>query len=279
MNHPFLAKTILPACVAVCGSLFGPPAIGAEPSIEVSGIQVIRQEVGEGFQALRPFNAQGKGTKLALLMRSPDVSIIKLDVEASTLDAFIDDTRKSLLSDDSEQRGGFGSQEGFGSFPRISEDGKAAMVTISGPGVPTEKSNKIGAKGTLVAQLGSQSKTFQSDPVELKQGVSLAINGIEFKISKIGKPGFGNEPLEIGLQSSNKALTTLKGVKFFDADGNEMESKSGGSSSMGFLGNMTYGENYRLTKTLSGKTVIEFEIWTDLKEVKVPFSITAGLGG
>ena len=102
---------------------------------------------------------------------------------------------------------------------------------------------------------------------------------IEMKLNEVGKPSFGDDAVELSFETSNKAITMLAGVKFFDETGTELESASRGSSSMGFAGKYTYGRDYSLKKEVKGKLVVEFEMWTDLAEKKVPFKVSAGVGG
>ena len=257
--------------------VFTSHCIGAEPTIEVSGVQVVRQRTGEGFRTLSPFNSQNVGTSLTLFVRSPEASIIKLDIQASKIDAFVDSTKKSLLSDKPKKFGG--TQEGFGPFPQISEDGKVGMVVVSGTGLPAKSASKIGVKGTLVVQLGSESATAKSDPVELSKGAQISVGGVDLKVAKIGKPSFGNDPVEVTFESKDKAVASLKGIKFFDASGKEIPSKTGGSSAMGFGQNYIYGLTIRFAKKLDGKVQIELDQWTDLKEAKIAISVSTGLGG
>lgn len=40
----------------------------------------------------------------------------------------------------------------------------------------------------------------------------------------------------------------------------------------------TYKQSYTLKKEVQGKLVVQFELWTDLKKEKIPFSVAAGVG-
>ena len=132
--------------------------------MKVSGIRVIREAVGKDNDKLVPFNTFNKGTDLL-----------------------------------TKAEGSF-QRPGFGSFPKISKDGKMAMVEIVGDGVPVAGATAIKAAGTLVVQTASKKEAVKSAAFDLK-------------------------------------------------------------------------------KAVKGKVILQFELWTDLAEKKIPFSITAGVGG
>ena len=244
------------------------------PKVKVAGVRVINQVIGTENNKLVPFNTFSKGSALALLVESSN-AIIKFDERASKVDSFTDDKGTNLLV---KEKGSF-QNAGFGSFPKISEDGKAAMIEISGGGVPAAGAMSLETKGTMIFQTASEKKAVRSKPFEFKKGTPVTVGDIEMKVNSVDKPNFGDNAVQIEFQTSNKGITMLAGVKFFDASGKELESESAGSSSMGFGNKYTYGRGFSLKKAVTGKVIVEFDMWTDLKEVKVPFSIKAGVGG
>ena len=244
------------------------------PTIKASGLRIIHGVAGDDDNKLVPFNTFNKGTGLALLVGSPS-SIIMVDTDASKIDSFTDDKGTDLLT---KVKGSF-QQPGFGSFPEISEDGKMALVEIAGDGVPVAGANAIKAEGTLVVQTASEKEAVKSEPFELKKGSKLKVGDIDLKVTGSRKPSFGDNALEVNFETSNKLVTMLAGVKFLDAAGKELESEGAGSSRMGFGKKFTYGRSFSLKKAVKGEVILEFEVWTDLAETKIPFSITAGVGG
>ena len=243
-------------------------------TVKPSGVRVISETVGEGFKGLTPFNTQDKGAALALLIKSGGPSIIKIDTGASKLVAFADDKGASLLTE-----GKRFNQDGIGHFARISEDGKAALVEITGRGLPTAGATKLNAEGTLVVQTASKKSVVKSASFELKKGSQVTVGDIVITVNKVGKPSFGDDKLEVEIQTGNKALETVAEVKFLTAAGKVIESRGSGSSSMGFGKKFTYGRSFNLKQAVSGQVVLQFEIWTDIAEKKVPFSVSAGIGG
>ena len=246
----------------------------SSPKVKTVGIRVIREVVGEDSDKLVPFNTFEKGTAVALLIESGGASIIKVDERASKIVSFKDDGGKDLMVNSK----GF-NRNGLGSFPKVSEDGKAAVVEVNAAGVPDAGASKVVVEGTLVLQTASEKKAVKSAPFELKKGAAVKVGDIEMTLKSVGKPSFGDDAVELGFETSNKGITMLASVKFYDESGKELESESRGSSSMGFGNKFTYGKDYSLKEAVEGKLVVEFEVWTDLAETEVPIKIAAGVGG
>ncbi len=246
----------------------------SSPKVKNIGIRVIREVVGEKNDKLVPFNTFDQGTAVALLIETGGASIIKVDDDASKIDSFKDDGGKDLMV----KAKGF-NRNGLGSFPKISEDGKVVMVEVNAAGVPDAGASKVIVEGTIVLQTASMKKKIKSAPFGLTKGAVVTVGDIEMKLKKFGKPSFGDDAVELEFETSNKAITMLAGVKFYDEAGTEIESDNRGSSSMGFGNKYTYGKDYSLKTAVKGKLVVEFEVWTDLAEKKVPFKIAAGVGG
>ena len=278
---PCLQHAVL-AALAVAFSAT-PAQAQSKPSVQVelAGIQVVHQgiESKEQFGGSYPFNAMKTGCRLALILKSSGKQIIDVDIANSKLEAFIDSTRQSLLNDKPDPNN-FGQQDGFDSFPNIGEDGKVALVTVVGSKLPKKEATKLGAKGELVVQVASKTESKKSPATKLEKGRKLSVGDIKLSISEAGKPQFfaGEFEFEVALASSNKAFDNVAAVKFLDSDGKEIESGSTGGGSMGFGDNFTYTKNFGLKKAPKGDVTVELELWTDLKEEKIPFAITAGFG-
>ncbi len=248
----------------------------AEPKVRVVGLQVIREAVGEGMKARHPFNAQSTGTQLALLVES-DIPIIKLDVDNSTLDTFIDNTQQSLLTSKADESHGFGHQEGFGPFPAVSET--LGMVTIRGAGFPAKGASRIGAKGTLVVVVGEETEAVKSQPFPLAEGEEFTVGEMKLTVKQIGESSFGDGGLEMTFETSDKGMSAVAEIRFLDESDNALKSESAGSGTFGFGGKaVTHSRSFRFESPPEGNVIVEFKIWTDMEEKKVPFAVAAGIG-
>ena len=67
-------------------------------------------------------------------------------------------------------------------------------------------------------------------------------------------------------------------MRFYDAEGKLIESRNGGSSTVGFLGKRTVTRTY-LLKEKSEKLKIEMDLWAGIEKVAVPLEMTLGLSG
>src|SRR5262245_12296909 len=117
-----------------------PPAAApaAAPQISAAGIRVVSPGLGANGTELRPFN-QSPGTVVVLAIQPPRGSgIVQIDDHASTLEAFADDKGQSLL------------EEGrVGPFPKVAEDGSAAIVEVEVRGRPGAGATSVSVQGTL----------------------------------------------------------------------------------------------------------------------------------
>lgn len=259
----------------LCALTFSNSA-GAQDVLEVKslGLRVIREVPGKENEKLVPFNTFNKGTSVALLIESKGTAIIKVDTDASKITSFKDDAGNDLMTG-----GGRFNSDGFGGFPRIGQTGKFAMVELDASGVPNEKSGKVEVEGMISLQLASEKKKIKSAPFEIKEGVIVKLGDLEMELKKFGERSFKKEGVELNFQTSDKAVTLVAGVKFYDEAGAELKSEVGSDGRWGIGKKFTYSREYEITEKVKGKVVMEFEVWSDMKEEKVPFKIAIGVGG
>jgi hypothetical protein len=236
----------------------------AGAGIKACGLRIVAPPY-QGEDELRAFN-QFAGTSLALLLHRPAGGLIAFDEDASKLAVFADDKGQSLLT-----KGTFMSP-GFSTWPKFSQDGKAALIEINGGAVPGDGAREVKAKGTMVFTAASEKKTFTQTGVQLKAGVMIEAGPIPFKITKTGKPDWGDEPLQITLEAKQDT-DRVASVRFLDGGGNEIESSGAGSSSMRFGDSVTIETSYNLGKRVDAVTV-EITYWMDMKAIEVPFDVT-----
>jgi hypothetical protein len=238
------------------------PVAAQVPTVEFAGLQMVTKSYGEGNDAIRPFQSFDDGVKLAFLLRLPAGGLISIDEKAGTITSFADDKGTQLY-----QKGEF--KNGFGSFPSVSKDGKAASFTIEGTVPPAAGATKISAKGTVAVQTASKKETVKGGA--LKAGATLTAGKQKLTAKEVEKSG---NDTKVSL-SSDQSFDSLVEVRWLDAAGKALESDSNGSSSFGFGGKTTYSRDW----TVSGvPNRVEFVLWTDLKTVQVPFSATVSIG-
>lgn len=251
------------------------PAWAAEtvekPTVGVCGVRVIGVGFKDGKDSEQlAFNSE-RGTAVAILVKLPSGGLIALDEAASKLATFTDDKGGSLLS----KQDSFG--EGFAAWPRVSKDGKAVIVEVSGKGLPGKGSRELRASGSLVFKTGTQKKTVSQKGVALKKGTKLDAGPVAITIKEAGKPQWGDEPLEVTFEMG-KGGEAVAAVRFLDDQGKEIKSGESSSGSMTSNGAVVGVEkSYRLAKQVAVATV-EITYWTDMKSVQVPFDLAVSVG-
>ncbi len=265
---PRMGKTVLIFGLAAGMALGG-------VKVEVAGLQVTAKGyVPEGendFRALRAFSWQA-GTRVGLLVTSSDKTIVGLDEEKSKVTGFTDDQE----TDFTKAKGRFGKNGAEFGMMSESEDGRAIVTHVESPGLPGKGAKTLTLKGDLVVSLASKSMEVKSEVAVLEKGKKLVVGGNSFEIDSVGKPDWGDDPLQINLKSSVNHKD-FKGFHFYDTEGIEIESKRSSSGSMGIFGKRTYTVSFNLKKKVD-KIVLAVDAWSDLEVVKVPFDFKIGAG-
>lgn len=249
----------------------------AQVEVSVSGLQVVgpgyvpEGEDNKMMDELQAFNGFS-GTKVGVLVKTKEKSIVNLDQEKSKVTVFGDETGTDLT----KAKARFSSGKVDFGFPDVSKDGKALMLEIGSAGVPAKGAQNIILKGELVVGMASKSELVKSEVTELKEGAVLVSGKHSFTVKKFGKPEWGDDPFGISL-TSNVSYEDFKAVKFYDAEGKEIEADRTSSGSMGVFGKRNYSVSYSLKKKVA-QIVLGLDGWTDLEEVKVPFDFKVGAG-
>ena len=254
-------------CVAAAWPLCA-EAAGPNARVEARGVRVVGPAYGDEMGGLRAFN-WSQGVSLAVLVEMPEGGLIAFDDDKSKLVALTDDKGASLLK-------GEEFHEGFGMMTSISDDGKACLVEINGQGLPGKDASRIRAAGTMVFRCGSTKKTFQDANVAVKVGAKVNAGAVPFEITEVGKPDWGDEPLQIKL-TTHQEIPEIAEIKFLDNAGREIESSQAGTMTTTMFNKVTVERYFNLSRK-TDSLAVAITYWTDMKTVSVPFSVEAGLG-
>ncbi len=274
MNKVTMLVCVAAAMILAMGVADADGADAAKPTVEVRGLRIVGKGYGKTKYGpeLRAFN-WSPGVAIAVFVKSPEGGLLELDRKASTLKKLADDKGTDLLK--ASKSSAFG-QRGFGMSTNISKDGKACMLELVSKAVPAKGATEIVASGTMIFKCATTKKTFTDKNVALEAGSKIEAGAIPFEITKAGKPKWGDAPLEITLKT-NTEMSRIAAIKFFDAAGKEIPSKSAGGSTMRMGDQVTIEKNFRLEKRAATATV-SIVYWTDMKKLEVPFDIKATLG-
>jgi hypothetical protein len=236
-----------------------PPAPQAPPQVSAAGIRVTGPGFGANGSELRPFN-ESPGTVVVLAIQAPrGGGIVEIDDHGSKLDVFSDDKGQSLL------------EEGrVGPFPKVAEDGSAALVEVEVRARPSAGSTSVSVQGSLAMTLAAGSKPVRATAVRLETGQTFKLGTTTMTIGE-AKADEDSTKITFGLARS--VLNTIREVRFFDAKNTPIESHRSGSGYFNDKATLDYQ-----AKTKDKSVTIEFELWQNPRTIKVPFDVQAGLG-
>jgi hypothetical protein len=240
------------------------PRMAAQsPTAEFSGVQFVARSYGAGNDTLRPFQLFDDGVKVAILVKSEAGGITALDLKkGSTIETFTDDKGTKLFKPSTFKNG-------FGSFPKISNDGKAAIVTVEGTEVPAAGASIVQLKGKVGVTMATKKETVKGGKVAADG--KLACGSLSLTVKRLDKSG---SDMSVELETS-ESTEQIAEMRWLDAAGKVLEAKRESTSQMGFGGKVTYSESWNVK---GSPATVEFVRWTDLKAVSVPFSLEIAVG-
>lgn len=231
-------------------------------SVKPAGLMIVWEPMKEEFEGFQTFN-HDKGTHVCLGLRTTNKDFVVFDDKES----------KITVSDGSNEL-----RAEFGFWNRISKDAKVMRIELHSKTLPAPDCSSLTVKGDLAVHVASNKTTKSTESRKFQKGdkVELA-EGFVFEINKTGLSNWNKDDTEVSITWKRK-VPELAEVRFYDPQGNLIESSSGGSSSMGFAGKYTVTKSYVLEK-YSGAFRIEMSLWTDMQSVTVPVDFKIGIGG
>jgi len=231
----------------------------AMPQITVAGLRVAGPGIGANGTEVKPF-MESPGTTVVLAIQAPKGNgIVDIDDHASKLDVISDDKGASLLE---EAR--------VGPFPKITEDGSAALVELEVRARPSAGTASVSAQGTIAMTLAGGSKPIRAANVKMDANQTFKIGATTLTIAEAKVE---DEATRLTVNLPRSLLTTIREIRFFDAKNAPLEGHRRGSG--------YFNEKAELeleVKTKDKAFAIEFEVWQNLRTVKAPFKLEAGLG-
>jgi hypothetical protein len=237
-----------------------PPApAAAAPQVAAVGLRIVGPGLGANGTELKPFN-ESPGTVIVLAIQAPKGNgIVDIDDHGSKLDSFADDKGQSLL------------EEGrIGPFPKVAEDGSAALVEVQVRARPSAGASAVTAQGTIALTVAGGSKPFKAAAVKLDPNSTFKIGTTTMTVAE-AKVEDDESRITVNLPRS--VLQTIREIRFLDAKGGPLEGRRTGSG--------YFNEKAELSLNIKtkDKTIgLEFELWQNLRTLKVPFNVQAGPG-
>lgn len=236
-----------------------PQPSSTPPQVSAVGLRVVGPGLGANGSELRPFN-ESPGTVVVLAIQAgKGGGIVDIDSHAGKVDAFTDDKGQSLL------------EEGrVGPFPKVAEDGSAAIVEVEVRARPSAGSASVTVQGSLAMTVANGSKPVRATNVKLQTDYAFKLGTAAMTI---GEVKVDEDATKITFGLTRTVLNTIREVRFFDAKNAPIESRRAGSGYMNEKASLDYE-----AKTKDKTVTIEFELWQNPRVIKVPFNVQAGLG-
>ena len=251
------ARSFVTLFTLICAA--GISAQKSGPQISVAGLRIVGNGLGANASELRAFNER-PGTTIVLGIQAPRGSgIVEIDDDASRVDTFSDDKGRNLLE---EAR--------FGSFPKVSEDGSAALVEVEVRARPSAGASSLQVTGSVAMTSSNGTKATRIANVRLEPERKMKVGAATISVKSVTP---GDESTEVSLALARSTMNSIRQVNFFDAKGESIESRRTGSGYMNDDAEMSF--NLKGNQKL---VAVEYEVWQNLKTVKVPFNLTVGLG-
>lgn len=247
--------------------LAGAGAAG-DPRAEVVGVLVVAP--GKDLAAtLRPFGYR-RGTRVALLVRMGAGTIVHFDPRASRIDSFSDDKGSDLGIKRTGMRGWSRSTR-FGPFARFVGGGRAVLLEILSPAVPSRGARRLLCRGELVLRVATRTSRRLLERVPIRPGVEVKGGGLALKITRIVP--FGKRSRVTVVYQVEDPRVQLARLRFL-AGGKEVASRSALATSWPAP---RFVIRYTLERALN-LADLELRLWTDVGERRVPFTFETGVG-
>jgi hypothetical protein len=237
----------------------------AEPVVKLAGIQVVYDDGAKAFDGFKTYNRE-KGYGVTLMVSGTGKDIVGFDNDEAKL-----------------EMGGVAAEcRFFNPGMSISKDRRTLRVEFTADaGAKFSGDGAVKITGELPVLLATGKEEARSEVFKTQAGTAVTFPASakggqpKLKVKSTGKPKWGDDPFEVVL-STNRKADDFAGIRFYDKDGNAVESNRGGSSWMGF-GNKGSGEISFTFKKKQTELILAIESWTGREEKKLKVDLSAGL--
>ena len=251
------------AAASVCGSSM---VVGQEtPKVSVTGISINRSI--PGMEEELPMG-KSTGVEVTVGIQTDGQRIVAVADEQKKLPAITADGGKKLEAE--EHWSTFGTE--------ISDDGKVVWIPVKSSELPPSGTSSLKIAGEITLIVGSEPAESDHE-FALAQGTKGKLGKAEVEIEDVSKNEFGDGETIVSFASKSKDFSLIQEIKFLDANGNEIESSSMGTSSYGFGDDMNYSRSFSLAGDPK-QVKVHVSYFGKTLELKVPIDaeVTLGLG-
>jgi hypothetical protein len=164
---------------------------------------------------------------------------------------------------------------GLSPFVSVTGDGTAPIAQLRAAKLPANDATPIVASGTFVFVCAKEKKTFTHESVALNAGTGVSAGTLKLKVARASKPKWGRSPWMVTLESAQDC-SSLAAIRILDENGKDVADQVSTSSSR--MGPVIRVKKHVYLKKKVEKATVAVDRWTDMKAVKVPFSLEVGIG-
>lgn len=157
----------------------------------------------------------------------------------------------------------------------VGEDGKSAVIPVSGSQVPSSDATKLNVKGTIEIITGNNETSTEST-FKLEKGAKAKLGNIPCVLKGVAEAFDPSYKTRLEFETK-QPFDAVSKVEFFEMDGTEIESRYSGGGSFGFGDNYTYSRNYSINSD-SKQIKVKVSYFADTETIEVPIELTTGLG-
>jgi len=232
-----------------------------KPTVQLAGLRIVGPGYGLNGTELRAFHQQS-GTTLALVVQAPEnKKIVEVDDSKCSLVEFTDDRGNNLLDD-----------VDWSGFPEKSKDGRLALIEVTSKNRPSQGASRLHARGTIHLRVAASERTEKIENLKLVVGTKASIRQEVVQVMKVQEE---NDGLSLVLQFNRKFADNMKDIRFYTAEGNQVDIWGRGSFTFGNASQLEYNLDIKSTpKALK----VEIDLWQELEILNLSFEIESAVG-
>jgi hypothetical protein len=226
------------------------------PQVSILRLQVVKPDPGlsdgpAGIRRIRRLNGfdstPEEGTTLTLLIEEPQQWILSLEAKDCKITKFRDERNTDLTLD---KVPGEGDKLAFNPRPgpenctlvgEVDPTGHRATVTVHSPHLPAAGANRLSLEADLVMKFGHGERKVEQKNVNLKSDMITAGPSPLVVMSQDRGDGAGQQNVtQVTLFHQGPIQREIKKVAFIGPDGEEIQTRGGGSGSSGSIHQLHY---------------------------------------
>ena len=264
-----LAFCVVGAAMVVT-ALAAPADEDDQAEVHVVGLQVAKPLSGDkGKQSL---TGRRTGTALTLRVTRPGKHLLGVDEKRCILETFTDDLGTDLVGESGRML-----RTWLDGRVWASPDGRDCLFEIVSLKTPARGARRLKLKTRMVLKCGRDGVTAEQTDFRLAKDSRLKVGPAPMKVTGVQR----GEKTTIFTMSTKGSTERIAAIRFYGADGNQIDTQLIEKAVVGFMGNTFYDWTYCL-KT-DKPMVIEsvtarVQYFNKVERITVPVEISAGVG-